>query len=205
MNRVLSILVLFVFLQTQAWALVGGPVYPTGTTTSTSSLTGTYAGVLVPDVPQTGQSLSGQPIPASITSIGLFTVGVPDVGLAQGAIVFFVNGDAYSGTITGVADPGLGTLVGIIDAQSNFILFDPNNPTVNFRIFAAGNLQTTITGNAPVTTINAGATRVDGTAAVNVSGGGPGYDGAFTYTVTGYKQSDTATIITTITTGGGGG
>ena len=35
------------------------------------------------------------------------------------------------------------------------------------------------------------ATRIEGTAAISVSGGGPGYDGAFTYLVDGFKQSDT--------------
>ena len=128
MNRVLSLLVAYVFLQTQAWALSGGPVYENE---GTLTLTGTYAGVIVPDAPQTGQSLSGEPIPPEITSIGLFSIGVPGTGLASGALVFFVNGDAFTGTITGVADPGKGTFVGLIDAISNFILVDPNFPGVD--------------------------------------------------------------------------
>ena len=200
MNRVLSLLVAYVFLQTQAWALSGGPIYPGQGTT----LTGTYAGVLVPDVPQTGTSLSGTPLPASITSIGLFSIGVPDVGIAQGALIFFVNGDAYSGTISGIADPGKGTFVGLIDATSNFFLVDANFPGVNFQIFAAGNIAAEIL-NKGGSTPSVGSTRLEGTAVVNVSGGGPGYDGVFTYLVDGYKQSDTATTTTTIPGTGAGG
>lgn len=201
MNRVLSLLVAYVFLQTQAWALSGGPIYPgTGTT-----LTGTYAGVLVPDVPQTGNSLSGQPLPSNITSIGLFSVGVPDVGIASGALIFFVNGDSYSGTISGIADPGKGTFVGLVDAISNFILVDPNFPGVEFRIFAAGNIDAEILNKGGTNSSAPGSTRLEGTAVVNVSGGGQGYDGVFTYLVDGYKQSDTATTTTTIPGTGTGG
>ena len=194
MNRVLSLLVAFAIFETQAWATSGGPVYPGGGTT----LTGTYAGVLVPDVPQTGTSLSGQPLPSNITSIGLFSIGVPTVGIASGALIFFVNGDSYSGTISGIADPDKGTFVGLIDATSNFFLFDPNFPTIPFSIFAAGNIEAEILDKSNTSPPAPGAVRIEGTAVVNVSGGGPGYDNVFTYLVDGYKQSDTATTATTI-------
>jgi hypothetical protein len=197
MKKVLSLLLAFVFIQTQAWALSGGPVFSTGS--GAISLVGTYAGVLIPDSVQPGNSLSGRPLPVSVSSVGLFSLGIPATGLSTGATIFFVNGDAFVGTITGVADPGKASFRGIIQTRSNFALVDPAFPDVDFRIFASGSLKADIfTSTDTVAGAGVGSTRLEGTAVVNVFGGGPGYDGTFTYSLDGFKQSETASSTTTI-------
>jgi len=194
MKKVLSLLVAYVFFQTQSWALVGGPVYPGGNL----SLIGTYAGVLIPDSPQTGTSLSGKALAPTVTSIGLFTLSVPSLGLASGTTVFFVNGDPYTGTISGVADPDKSTLVGIVKTTSDFFFTDTAFPGQQFFIFATGNIQADIFSNSTVQTggQTSTSTRILGTSTVSVSGGGPGYDGAFTYIVDGFKQDSTSSTAT---------
>src|SRR5687768_7483308 len=99
MKRVLSFLLMIVFLQAQvstAFAKRGGPDIGGGQNVDTI---GTYAGTMIP-IFSTNPANNN-----SSNSIGLFSVGVPDIGLAQGACVIFVDGSAYNGTITAVVDP----------------------------------------------------------------------------------------------------
>ena len=114
MKKALSLLLAFMFLQTQMWALSGGPVFTsTGTVTD---LTGVYAGVLV------GKSIvaaAGFPIPALTTgSVGVFSITVPIAGAATGTTVIFQGNVAYSGTIIGAANPANRSITGLIQVTS---------------------------------------------------------------------------------------
>ncbi len=191
MKKVLSLLVAFVFLQTQSWALSGGPIYGAGS--AGTSLTGVYAGVLIPNGDAAINIANGQG--GGTANIGLFSLGVPEAGLATGACVVFIDGDAFSGTITGVADPGRGTLVAIVDTSSNFTLYDPLFPLVPFKLFATGQLQATIFANGARTATGIpipGSTRITGTATLGVTGGTLAAN-TVTYAVDGYQQSTTTT------------
>src|SRR5688500_18521910 len=122
MKRLLSFLLSVVFLHVQTvplFAKRGGP--DVGGGGGTVDTIGTYAGVLIPLDETLDSDVSG----TGRNSIGLFSLGVPDVGLAQGAFVVFVDGNAYNGTITGVADPLDGQLQAILDAVSNFTIVNP--------------------------------------------------------------------------------
>lgn len=101
MKKVLSLLVAFVFLQVQSWALSGGPVY-SGTT---AAVKGTYAGSMV-------TNLGGN-------SLGIFAMGVPATGLASGIFAMFVNGGGFYGSIVGIIDPDKLTLNALAQAQEN--------------------------------------------------------------------------------------
>ena len=102
MKNVLSLLVAFVFVQTQCWALSGGPVY-TGTQ---GSVQGTYAGVLIP----TG---------IGSNALGLFTLGVPQTGLASGSFAMFAGGGTFFGTMLGIMDPDTLTLSAVAEGQES--------------------------------------------------------------------------------------
>lgn len=196
MKKVLSLLVAFVFLQTQSWAHSGGPDYGGAGVT----LTGVYAGVLIPDQRAVALAAAAPVANQTAASIGLFSLGVPATGLATGACVIFINGDPFSGTITGVADPGKGTVVAIIDTISNFTVFNPLFPGIPFRLFATGQLKARIRQLAnsltPTGFTVPGSTRVEGTATLAVNGA------IVSYIVDGFKQSDTTSAANT---GGLGG
>src|SRR5688572_28078265 len=100
MKKVLSLLMAFVFLQAESFALSGGPVY--GSTTN-HNVIGTYSGVLLPEEVEVENDLGcGQ---SSSASIGLFSLGVPETGPSTGSAIALVEGTAFNGSIIGVADP----------------------------------------------------------------------------------------------------
>lgn len=101
MKKVLSLLLAFVFLQVQSWALSGGPVFAG----STAAVKGTYAGSLIP-------AIAGN-------SLGIFALGVPATGLASGIFAIFAEGGAFYGSIVGVIDPDKLTLNALAQAQQN--------------------------------------------------------------------------------------
>jgi hypothetical protein len=112
MKKLLSLLLVFVFLQSEVWALSGGPVFSLNSVTSTQ---GTFAGVVIP-VSSTSNTATTQDI---ANSLGVFSIGIPQVGLASGVFVYFSNGQTFTGTIVGTADPEKLTLQALVKAQFN--------------------------------------------------------------------------------------
>jgi hypothetical protein len=210
MKRVLSFLLMIVFLQMQVttvFAKHGGPDF--GGSGGGIDTVGTYAGTLVPVTSTTNSSNT-----SFSNSIGLFSLGVPDIGVADGACVVFIDGSAYDGTITGVVDPISGKLNGIVDTASTFVLVDPANPTINYRVFASGNIEATIretasfSATSTAVTISFATTRVKGTAALDVSSsvdanGAAIVTNSVSYIVDGFKQSSNVAASTSLTGGTG--
>lgn len=224
MKKVLSLLMAFVFVQVQTWAASGGPFSNPQTA---KNFSGSYAGVLIPQT-QVG-AVAGAPAvdPNRAASIGLFTLAQPDVGPATGALVAFVNGAAFNGTITGIIDPNDNSFSGIVDATSTFQIrrLVPTTQIVNgipvvittaanFNVYAQGTLETEIefsTDPSPaLTTTGARSTRfparITGTAVLEIfadilPNGTPDVTQITAYEVDGFKQSDTVTQ-TTFTFGG---
>ena len=213
MKKVLSLLVAFVFLQTQTWALSGGPFQgQTG-----ASTIGTYAGVMIPSI--VNVAVAGAPLRSS--SIGLFSFAQPQVGLATGALLIFINGTGFVGTITGIIDPEDGTLKAVIDTTSVYTVAVPVGllgATVNVSGFAQGNMEAEITSNQSFGAANSGSSltaaiglntaRVSGTATVDVffqvnPDFSPDVINTETFTIEGFKQSDTVSATTDIGFGGG--
>ncbi len=106
MKKVLSLLVAFVFLQTQTWALSGGPQYTSGGVGAASI--GTYAGVLIPKFTNRlydNPSFIANADATDANTLGIFVLGVPEQGVATGNYLFFQDGEAFFGAIQGVVDP----------------------------------------------------------------------------------------------------
>jgi hypothetical protein len=211
MKRVLSLLLMIVFLQASiapAFAKRGGPDLAGYGAVNT---VGTFAGVLIPE------ELDRFEITPNRNSIGLFSLGVPSVGIATGSIVIFVEGTAFNGDITGIADPLNGQLSAIIDATSTYDVVDPVTG-ITTSVFAQGNLEAEIkdilSNNFIASQQTAGftfaTTRIEGTARVAIFGslnadGTPDVSDVASYLVDGFKQSDTVTVADVSITPGGGG
>jgi hypothetical protein len=99
MKKALYLLVTFVFLQVQSWALSGGPNYGT----LNNSVSGTYAGVLLGGLGANG--------------LGLFQIGMPTAGLGSGTFAFFQGGGAFFGTVVALADGEKSTMSGVLKGQ----------------------------------------------------------------------------------------
>lgn len=207
MKQVFSLLLAFVFLQVQTWAIGGGPQSGGGG----AALVGTYAGVLIP-VSQTNAPVF---IQQNSASIGLFVVGVPATGVATGSALAFVNGIAFLGDMTGIADPKKQSLVGVVAGVSNVsaTLLVPvvdANGNVTFQqitsqIFAQGSIKANFENSGgnidPTTGTGGGNRRLNGNATldlfVNVNAdGSPGIFNSVKFRVDGFQQSATASTVT---------
>ena len=184
MKKVLSLLLVFVFLQTQSWALSGGPNY-SGSGTA-ASLVGTYSGVLT----------------GPVNALGIFVVGIQEVGPAQGDFSVFIGGIFYGGQIIGIADPQESTFQGVLDAQrvsqSSFVVdpfFFGTSGSSTVQGIASGLVDATIEETGGVNAGLAG-TRMTGTAHIDAREFDPGT----TTTIT-PPAGGTGTATTT-TTGG---
>ena len=161
MHKVFSLLLAFVFLQTQAWALSGGPVFGGS---GQISVVGTYAGALLPTV----ESEFADPTdPANVAQnsqfngLGLFTLSVPETGLGTGTFVYFSEGRTFTGTITGLADPERQTLIGLVKGQFDIIV---DNIQVSDDFFGDASLTSTVPGGFANGTIKAEFTSGNATA-----------------------------------------
>jgi hypothetical protein len=195
MKKVLSLLLAFVFMHVQAHALSGGPVFAGGGSTS---LIGTYSGVL------TGPT----------NALGIFVVGIRDVGPAEGDFNIFISGAFYGGTIIGIGDPGNSTFKGVVQGEqvSDFSFFNDNlfgfsSGAATIEGTAAG-LVDALIENSGATLAGISGTRMTGNATVDVrerqpvttttdangnqvtTGGGFKKVASLTFTVDGFKQSD---------------
>jgi hypothetical protein len=157
MKKVLSLLVAFVFLQVQSWALSGGPVFTT--TSANPSIIGTYGGVMIPTSTQTNTAIGATGAnDFTPASIGLFSIAVPETGISSGVAIVFVDGVAFIGQIAGVGDGDRQEIQGVIAGTSNFtvhveisppIIGIPPNPSIpavfaDFPIFAEGSFKADI-------------------------------------------------------------
>jgi hypothetical protein len=127
MKKVLSLLVAYIFLETQMWALSGGPIFADA---SSTALTGSYAGSFVQKNINPG---AGFPLDAlAPPSLGTFSIAVPVEGESTGTTVFFQGNVAFTGTIRGAADPNKRTITGIIQAVStgNQFVITPAIPAI---------------------------------------------------------------------------
>jgi hypothetical protein len=125
MKKVLSLLVAFVFLQVQTWALSGGPVYPG----NQGSVKGTYAGTLLGQFPPNTTTTTTTTNSTGVNGLGMFALGVPTNGLGSGIFAFFSNGDTFYGSIVGTIDPDKLTLNALVRGQANRTTYTSGNGT----------------------------------------------------------------------------
>jgi hypothetical protein len=128
MKKVLSLLMAFLFLQTETWALSGGP-FSNGF--NSSSLVGTYAGVMIGTVPPGGVGAVGG------SGLGIFTIGLPQGGIGTGIFALYSGGNTIGGDVIGLGDPKDQTIRGVMSG-----IFIPN--TTSTAVVIVGVSQTTV-------------------------------------------------------------
>ena len=228
MKKVLSLLVAFVFMQVQTWALSGGPQYGG----DQASVTGTYAGVFT-GIGGTAVNLGTGTLvdSAGTNAVGLFVIGVPVTDVANGSLALFFEGAFFQGGIIGIADPNKKTLTGVcqgvhITQLSTFtdLFFGQTAKTVNYDSRADGTIKASIenTGINGITLVGTGSFTVSIIVSTPVTFPDPNNPGFFittvvqssvptgtlSFTVDGFKQSDTvvqpaADSIANLLNGGG--
>lgn len=213
MKHVLSILLAFVFIQTQCWALSGGPRYGG----NTAAVAGTYAGVftgvsgtaLLLD-PATNQLVD----PIGSNALGIFVIGVGQVDIASGTIALFFEGTFFQGGILGIVDPNKQSLSAVAQGihKTDFtsftsIFFGESFQAAEFDARADGTIEAeikpgsstagvTLVGNSTFTVSVVTTTVVTIPDPLN-----PGFffsepiqkavpTGTLTFVVDGFKQSD---------------
>lgn len=148
MKKVLSLLVAFVFLQVQTWALSGGPNYGG----NQAAVSGTYAGVFT-GIGGTATALTTGTLvdTAGTNAVGLFVIGVPQTDVATGTMAIFFEGTFFQGGILGIADPNKQTLTGVCQgihitelSTFNDLFFGVSSRTVNYDSRADGTIKTKI-------------------------------------------------------------
>ena len=97
MKALFAFLLCFVVTASQTFALKGGPPYPVGT-----NIVGSYAGVM--------QGVFDPTNPRSSNTLGIFSLGIPQTGLATGSVALFTGERTFVGTIQGIGDPNKSTL-----------------------------------------------------------------------------------------------
>jgi hypothetical protein len=202
-----------------AYAISGGPFQ------GSLNVVGTYAGVLKPSAsPCPSVTVSPAPMctpaisPCAANSLGIFSIGVPQSGLASGTFVMFAQGRVFTGSIQGAADAEKAKLTGVLTARYNFTVTgtpcpqctpNPNviSPTPcpactpssqNITALANGSLKSRITTSSTQSAVF-GATRLSGTSILDISNGTvlpPTFEQnvncEIPMKVSGFKQSNTA-------------
>ncbi len=214
MKKVLSLLVAFVFMQVQTWALSGGPQYGG----SQASVTGTYAGVFT-GIGGTAISLGTGALvdSAGTNALGIFVIGVPVTDVANGTMAIFFEGSFFQGGIIGIADPNKQTLSGVcqgvhITQLTSFtdLFFGQSSKSVNYDSRADGTLKSKIenTGIGGITLVGTGSFTVSIIVSTPITFPDPNNPGKFittvvqssvptgtlSFAVDGFKQSQTVVI-----------
>jgi hypothetical protein len=168
MKALFGCLMCFVLTISQAFALSGGPPYPSAT-----NIAGVYAGVMSPR--NAGHNN------CALNSLGIFSLVVPPAGVSEGQFIMFAQGRVFSGAIHAVADPGKSTIKGILEATFDFTVHftcgTPQCPNslgctgcdVDITASAKGNITTNIR-SASSTSFGIGS-RLSGKAVLNVDRG----------------------------------
>ena len=199
MKKILSLLLACVFVQTQCWALSGGPIYP-GAGFPASGEKFVYGGAMIP---RSGSN-----------SMGVFFVSAPVGKVGTGQFNFFIEGELVTGEITGATD-AKGNFSAVFQGATR----ESSEATVTTTI-GSGQGGTTTTGSTQVGTtttgsnqdsISEGTQTVDGPVPIGTIVGSPNIPplivdgvtvtGDITTSITdvGTTQNDSLTTTTTTT------
>ncbi len=217
MKKLLPLLISYVLMQGQCFALSGGPVYGgNGHVNTVGSYSGILQGVTEVD-PSTSSAtaIPGDTVPGGETSstssnaLGLFDLVVPGTTTATGGFLLFADGEVFGGTITASVDPDSAKLSGIVDGTFSFsetiITSGTTTTTVStVSAQAVGMITARIaaSGNRSVT-----AARLTGSADLEVSFGEvdtstnqPIIARDITFTVSGFQTTTSTATTSTIGT-----
>jgi hypothetical protein len=194
MKRILSFLLMIVFLQAEVFAISGGPDFGAGN----GAITGTYAGVLEPVVDGGGNAL----VELDQNALGLFNLTIPFTGMATGVCAIFNKGEIFTGKMTGVGDPSDGRVQMLMEAQAvRIVSIQAGGATGaaligNINVLAVGRIDAKVEASPDFATPQ----RIVGDAVLSSfddtnrnPDGTPILTGLIQFKVDGFKQSETPT------------
>jgi hypothetical protein len=209
MKAIFPLLLIYVFMTVQTYAISGGPNFSGGSFTivsglysgvlqGTTEVTGT-AGPAIPGDPTAGNTTDGG---TSSNALGLFAMTVPVIGLATGTFMLFADGVVFGGTIDASADPDSAQIKGIIQGTFAFSLntFDATGAAVSTAITASalGKITAQVRNSSGPTRLSLA--RLTGTADLGVNFGqvdastfAPIVVRTINFDVIGFKQQNLAT------------
>ncbi|MFN2623252.1 MAG: hypothetical protein ABR611_10435 [Chthoniobacterales bacterium] len=177
MKALFASLLCFVLTASQTFALKGGPPYPVGT-----NIIGSYAGVM--------QGVFDPTNPRSSNTLGIFSLGIPQTGLATGSVALFTGERTFVGTIQGIGDPNKATLRATLQAIPVVTGGGQTVTTLNFHADGTVNASIKTVRSAFNTVAN---TRLVGTASITTTNrnDSPPTQTISSFVVDGFKQSNT--------------
>ena len=107
MKKILPILLCYVLMTSQVFAISGGPTFGSGT----FSPVGTYSGVMIAGTVDANGINNLFDTPPS--ALGLFSISVPGDKVATGAFLLFENSGIFTGNFDASVDPDSGQLAGV--------------------------------------------------------------------------------------------
>ena len=178
MKKLFPLLLSYVLMATQCYAISGGPVFGGGRSINViGAYSGTILGTTVSDSSQ-GPAIPGEAPSATTTTsttsnaLGLFDLTVPGVSTATGAFILFASGRVFGGTISASVDPDTAKLSGVLEGSYTFAVdtFDSTGAaqTSTVTAQAVGSISASIraTGTSSFTTA-----RLTGTASLEINFG----------------------------------
>lgn len=221
MKQLLPLLLCYVLMTTQAYAISGGPVFGGSSLNPVGVYSGTImvksesdfnnpvrdpvTGIPIID-PNTGQTKPT--VSTNVNALGLFSLGVPSTNVATGAFLIFVDGIVFRGTITASVNPDRAQLNGIINGTYNYHLTVPTSTgTSTVAITAQANGQ--IAANIAATRTGAiSSATLTGRSVVAINDGNVGgntggqfvTDRSLDCIVSGFRQSTTYSAVTAVGT-----
>ena len=213
MKKLFPLLLSYVLMSTQCYAISGGPTYGGG---SSVNVIGSYSGTILgtsqsstdqgPAIPGEAPGTAADSNSTASNALGLFDLTVPGVSTATGAFVLFASGRVFGGTISASVDPDTAKLSGILDGSFNFTetTFDSTGAATATAVTASavGSINATIraTGVSSFTTA-----RLTGSAFLEVNFGqidtntlAPVIAQTIIFTVSGFQQTSTAAAASTV-------
>ena len=114
MKAIFPLLLCYVLMTSQTFALSGGPVYR-----SKTSYIGYYAGTLRAIVDVLNPD-SNNPRFLTPNAVGMYNVSIDASANSTGNFLLFLNGIIYNGTVTALVNPTNGKMTGVISATNIF-------------------------------------------------------------------------------------
>ena len=225
MKKLFPLLLSYVLMSTQCYAISGGPVFGGG---QSVNVIGSYSGTILgvsqsstdqgPAIPGEAPGTAADSSSTASNALGLFDLTVPGVSTATGAFVLFASGRIFGGNISASVDPDTAKLSGILNGSFNFSVtsFDATGTATADAVTASavGSINANIrsTGISSFTTA-----RLTGTAFLEVNFGqvdantfAPVIAQTISFTVSGFQQTSAASAASTVSslttlTGGANG
>lgn len=206
MKSLFPLLLTYVMMTSQTFAISGGPVFGGGGVNVPGIYSGVLQGISESDGPTGGPAIPGDPLApgdgvtgTASNAIGLFDLTIPTTTLATGTFLMFADGVVFAGTIDASGDIDSGLVKGVLQGTYDFTLntFDATGAAVTTQVSAQALGKITAQVTASTGLFASSLARLIGTANLGVSFGlidlttlAPIIARTITFDVVGFKQSN---------------